>query len=174
MIFDTETTGLISNHLIPLKRQPELIEFYGALVNLESGDVLKELHAFVKPAERIPDEVIKITHITNEMVADKPPFKDYADSIKSFIEESPQIIAHNASYDKEIMDFEFERMSQKLKWPRLICSVEQTIFMKGYRLNLQSLHMLLFKENFVEAHRAINDAKALIKCCVELYRLEML
>ena len=41
-IFDTETTGLVKNRTIKLDDQPEVIEFYGALVDLskKGGKIL--------------------------------------------------------------------------------------------------------------------------------------
>jgi DNA polymerase III alpha subunit (gram-positive type) len=170
-VFDTETSGLIDTHRIPLKKQPEIIEFYGATVNPESGEIFGEIDQLIKPAKEISEEITRITHITNDMLKDAPAFGFVADKIKAAIEEADCVIAHNLSYDMEITDIEFERIGGKIAWPkRRICTVEQTIHLKGHRLNLMGLHELLFKSRFEEAHRARNDVEALIRCVVELFR----
>lgn len=170
LVLDTETTGLISTHLLPLDKQSEVIEFYGALVDLADGTVLSDYGSMFKPSRSIPDEVVKITHITDDIVKDAPPFRAGAPIIKELIETSPLVIAHNASFDMEMIQFEYERMKQTLRFPHAICTVEQTIHLKGYRLSLMNLHELLFDSKFPEAHRAKTDTAALIRCCVELFK----
>lgn len=170
-IFDTETDGLISSRLMPLDRQPQVIEFYGALVDLDTGEVMDEFESLVKPLNEIDEKTkaFKKVGITNAMVADAPRFASIAPTIKAIIEGSPLIIAHNASFDKEMMDIEFERIGETIQWPRVLCTVEQTGHLVGYRLSLTELHKYLFKgKKFHDAHRAKNDVQALIACCVEL------
>jgi DNA polymerase III epsilon subunit-like protein len=170
-LFDTETTGLFDNRSLPLKKLPEIIEFYGCSVNLESGELINEYETLVRPKSPIPEEIIKITHITNEMVADAPAFGDVADNILNAIGNGGNPIAHNAHFDREIIEIEFERLGRQFPWPvRPLCSVEATVHLKGYALKLAGLHELLFAAPFPEAHRAKNDVKALTRCCVELFK----
>lgn len=170
-VFDTETSGLIDTHRIPLNKQPSIIEFYGATIDPLSEDQFSEIDLLIKPPKEISEEITKITGITNEMLKDAPAFGFVADRIKSQIEAADVVIAHNLSFDMEITDLEFERLGAKVNWPKSrICTVEQTIHLKGHRLNLMGLHELLFKSRFEEAHRARNDVAALIRCVVELYR----
>lgn len=166
-VFDTETTGLIRNRRMPLGKQPEVIEFYGALVDLSTGEIKAEAEYLIKPERAIPDEVIKITHITNEDVKDCQPFKAVADDIMQHLMSAP-VLAHNLSFDKEMLDIEFERLERTITWPPGICTVEQTIHMRGYRLSLTALYEALFDETFADAHRARHDVEALIRCAVEL------
>lgn len=170
LFFDTETTGLISSHLLPLKKQPQIIEFYGATVNLATGQIENELDTFVKPSIKITKEITGITHITNEMVENAPPFAKIALNVKALVENAPIVCAHNASYDKEVLQFEFERLGMPIAFPRFICTVEQTIHLKGHRMKLNDLHEYLFGERFEDAHRAKVDTQALIRCAVELYK----
>ncbi len=166
--FDTETTELIKNHSVKLDKQPHVIEFYGALVNLDNGEIIAEIESLVKPPIIIPEEHIKHTPVNQAMVENAPNFASIANDIALVIEDAPCVLAHNLSYDKEMIDIEFERLGRKLKWPRLICTVEQTVFMKGYRLKLADLYEMLFGEKFADAHRAKADTQALIRCAVEL------
>ncbi len=52
---------------------------------------------------------------------------------------------------------------------RLICTVESTEHIKGFRLTLTKLHEHLFGEAFPSAHRAENDVRPLTRCFIELY-----
>lgn len=171
-IFDTETTGLIDNHTIALDKQPEVIDFYGAHVDLAAGKILESFETMIKPQRQISADITRITGITQEQAThNTEPFSFYANSIQDDIEGADCIIAHNLSFDKEILDLEFERLGMKLAWPRrLICTVEATVHLKGFRLTLQALHELLFGEPFKEAHRAKSDTQALIRCAIELFK----
>lgn len=170
LIFDTETSGLIDNHSMPLDRQPEVIEFAGMLVDLESGATLQDLELLIRPERPVSAEVTGITRITNEMLAGAPAFRAVAPQIELLLSEAQLAIAHNASYDQEILNLEFERLGRDLAWPRVVCTVEATVHLKGFRLSLTGLHELLFNEPVTEAHRAKNDTVALARCAVELWR----
>lgn len=175
VIFDTETTGLIDNHLLKLDKQPEVIEFYACTVDLETGELSWQVDLLIKPKRAIDDEITKITGITQDMVKDAPPFAECAPVIRQILESERYVIAHNLSYDIEIIDMEFERVgAQKVAWPRLLCTVEQTIHLKGFRLGLSQLHEHLFGEAFAGSHRAKVDVQALVRCCVELYKRDLL
>lgn len=170
---------MIANHSKKLPEQPSIIEFYGCLVDLETGAfVCDPLNLLIKPPRPLSDipplgekrTVTQITGITNAMLEGAPPFRDCAEQIKSFILQAQLIAAHNLSYDMEMIDIEYERLNQKLAWPRGICTVEQTVHLKGVRLSLSALHEYLFSEKFIDAHRAEADTKALVRCLRELYR----
>lgn len=172
MLFDTETTGLIDNHAIRLERQPHVIEFYSCLADLKTGDVIEEIDLLIRPPEMryLSEEISSITGISREMVENSPLFSDVSQKIFDAIEKAETVVAHNLSFDMEMMDLEAERLGKKIRWPeRRICTVEQTIYLNGHRLNLSGLHELLFKERFAGAHRAKVDVMALLRCCVELY-----
>lgn len=176
MIFDTETTGLVINHLT--KEQPEVIEFYAASMDLSTGAKKRELHYLIKPAKPlayIKDKKALVHGHTDETLKDCPSFSEIANELRDFIEDHKVAIAHNASFDKEMIDLEFEKIKRPIpNWERVICTVEQTTHLEGRRLSLTDLHMLLFNEKFQDAHKADIDAQALIRCCVELYKRGML
>ncbi len=169
-IFDTETTGLIENRLRKIDKQSEIIEFYGCLANLETGEIIHDYETFIKPKAKRNEETMKKTRslITDKMLAEAPSFAEVADTIRDNLEHAPMIIAHNAAFDKEIVDIEMERINQVITWPRTLCTIEQTMHLKGCRLSLTNLHEFLFGEPFSDAHRAKHDCLALLRCCVEL------
>lgn len=170
-LFDTETTGLMDNHTVPLEKLPSIIEWYSCTADLSTGEVLSELELLIKPPRGISQEIVNITGIDDAMVAAAPSFAFVAGDVKKVIESANRMLAHNASYDVEVTDTEFERLGQKVKWPRVLCTVEATVHLKGFRLNLTGLHEMLFGETFKGAHRAKADVMAHLRCCCELYRL---
>jgi DNA polymerase-3 subunit alpha len=168
LIFDTETTGLIGNSLIKEQHQPRVIEFFGHVVDAKDK-VVEELEFLSNPGIPLPAIITKITGLTDHHLRDQPSFSENADDVIKLIESCGAVVAHNLSFDMEIVNFEFERWGDPVVWPdQKICTVEQTEWFKGHRLNLQALHEHLFGEPFVDAHRAKHDVAALTRCFCEL------
>jgi len=94
IIIDTETTGLDF-------KECELIEV--AAARLRGREIVDTMDLFVKPEKPIPAEIVEITGITNEMVADA---QDAATVVKAFIEfaDGAPLIAHNTSFDRHFMN----------------------------------------------------------------------
>ncbi len=171
LILDNETTNLIHNSLRPLHKQPRVIEFFGLVLTDDEWAEAGTLHSFLDPGTPISAEVTKITGITQDAVAGKPKFIEFAPVLKRFIEESDVVVAHNLSYDKAVIDFEFSRLKQIVSWPlNRVCTVEATEHFKGHRLNLGALHTELFGAGFEKAHSAEHDVRATARCYVELIK----
>ena len=171
-IFDTETTGLVENRSMNPKKLPEIIEFYGCVYDWGTSVVEEEVDSLCKPQlAPISAEITKITRIDNHDVENAPAFREIVPAIESSMAKCQAVIAHNLSFDKDMLEIEFERLGLTVKWPALnICTVEQTIHYKGYRLSLTDLHELLFQRPFPEAHRAKHDTQALINITTELIK----
>jgi len=169
-IFDWETSGLISNTQRPLNKQPNGIELYGCLLNTETFEIEDEIDTFLDPGILISAEITKITGITPEMLVGAPKFDTIADRLRVMIEGADAVVAHNLSYDKPLTDFEYARLGQTIEWPKLICSLEATEWVCGYRLSLSALHEHLFGEPFAGSHRARVDVQALTRCVVEMIK----
>lgn len=175
MIFDTETTDLVQNTAMPLEKQPKAIEFAALLVDLdaeeEEGCEIDSLEFLCDPGMALTDEIKKITNISQEMVDGQPKYSEHAERVQAFASRADCVIAHNLAFDMDIINFESQRLGVEFEWPaRKVCTVEQTIHLKGFRLNLRALHDLLFGEEFSGAHRAMVDVRALSRCAVELRR----
>ena len=89
VVFDIETTGL---SVLNCK-----ITEIGA-VKIKGGKVLDRFNTFVNPEVPIPEEIVGLTGITNEMVADAPLFPEAIASFLSFVGED-MLVAHNANFD---------------------------------------------------------------------------
>jgi DNA polymerase III epsilon subunit-like protein len=176
LIIDVETTGLIKRGA-PISSQPEITEYCGIVYDLKPKKGPKELsriHTLMKPKGKISDEITRITGITQDMVKSSPRFETMSELIRKQIERAPVIIAHNARFDRDVIATEFERIGIRPAWPRLICTIEQTMHVKGHRLNLNALHEYLFGEKFSGAHRADVDVAAVARCAHKLYHDEAL
>ena len=95
IVFDIETTGL-SN------RTCKITEI-GA-VRIKDGMVLESFDTFVDPETPIPEDIVKLTSITDEMVKGAPKTKEALQMFFDFIgrreDGSPKLlIAHNAEFD---------------------------------------------------------------------------
>ena len=163
-VFDTETTGLITSGLIDIDKQPEIIEFTAIKLDLETKEEIKVYDFLVRPKNPISSEITDITGITNDMVQNELPFASYVNDVKDALENVDAVIAHNLSFDKEMVNIEMTRCGTTLNWPRLICTVEQSMPLRGYRLSLTDLHAALDQGEFKGAHRARNDVEALVRC----------
>lgn len=167
LVLDTETTDLIKNKLQPLDRQPRIIEFFALSLDSD-GNELDAISQLFNPGMKLVGKTTEITGLTDEDLKDAPPFSKHADKIIELIEAHDEIVAHNMSYDRSVIDFELKRLGKKVRWPDLICTVEATEYINGFRLSLSALHELLFTEIFEGAHRAENDVRALARCFTRL------
>ena len=172
-VFDTETTGLVNAASTDLKAQPYVIEFAGVIIN-PTGDVIHEYESLFKPPIPIPEIITKITGITDAKLEGAGVFD--AGAVSEFFKHSgaSACVAHNVTFDRAMLSFEFARADRSLELPRALCTVEATSYVYGRRMKLAQLYRWLFNEDFVGAHRAMNDVKALARCVAELRKREIL
>lgn len=190
IVFDTETTGLIDNSVIPLKSQPHIIELCAVEINLDHiafgvadedwpGDrdkMLSEAPMFsslFNPGIKIDEETTKITGITGEMLFTAVPFASKVKELQRFFLGATHMVGHNLSYDRDMLQLELRRLDMECQFPwppRHICTVEATETLEGYRLGLNDLHEKLTGARFSEHHRAEPDTRATARCFVELIR----
>lgn len=169
LVFDTETTGLVENMSTRMDHQPEVIEFCGFTLNPTQDHIIHIFDRLIKPTQPITAEITKINNITNEMVKGASSFEFLAPTIRDLIECADCVVAHNAAFDRDMIDLEFARLGQtRVAWPHIICTVEATVHLKGHRLSLGALYELLFNEKIEGAHRALADTKALCRIVVAL------
>lgn len=172
LIFDTETSDLVSNTIRSLDLQPEIFEWYSIVLDTDKMELVDELHLFSKPKGKIAKGASKATGKKDEDFVNYPPFADGADKIKSMVESCDLVIAHNLNFDVTVTDFEFARIGKGINWPEKRDTVSLTEWIFGYRLTLTALYNHLFDEDFGNKHEASADVKALARVWIELLRRE--
>jgi len=173
IIFDTETTGLLKPKIRSLSSQPHIIEYCFRKFEYNSpfwNKDAKTISGFLKPPMTLPRVITKITGITDKDLVDAPKFIDKVDEITDFFLGVDVMVTHNLPFDRSMLANELLRLDKVLNFPwppRHICTVQETLKIKGYRLSLTKLYNHLFGEDF-DAHRAEQDVDALSKCFIEL------
>lgn len=166
IVFDTETTGLELKGQ-KLAVQPHIIELGAIKLDNETLEEVSRMSFMCKPPILIPAEAMNVHHITDEMVADLPPFAAFVEELQEFFLGERFMVAHNCAYDMKMLSFALQRieMVQRFPWPPThICTVERSHGIKGRRLKLGQLHEIATGEDFSDKHRAIADTEALVRC----------
>ncbi|SNB84393.1 MULTISPECIES: 3'-5' exonuclease [unclassified Agrobacterium] len=153
VILDTETTGL--DH-----RTDEIIEI-GVITftfddNGAIGDVTGIYGGLRQPAIAIPEEITRLTGITDEMVAGQSI--DMA-RLTSLIADADLIVAHNAGFDRPFCEA-FSPIFRNKAWA---CSVSEIDWrVRGFEGN--KLGYLIGQSGyFHDGHRAVDDCFALLE-----------
>jgi len=100
VIFDIETTGL--------NKQKDDITEIGAVM-IRNKQIIKRYSSFVKPMKKIPEKVIELTGITNEMVENERLISEVLPEFLEFVGNRP-LVAHNAIFDIAFIDRESKKL----------------------------------------------------------------
>ena len=164
IVFDIETTGLSVQNC----RITEI----GA-VKVKNGEVTESFNTFVNPEIPIPADIIELTGITDEMVADAPKVKEALELFFDFIgdrenEKKKLLVAHNASFDMGFIRFAAEECGMDFRNPYLD-TVALSRFLnpelKKHKLDVLAEHYQLGDFNH---HRACDDAAMLAAIYVKM------
>jgi len=149
-VLDVETTGAHPAH----DRITEI-----AVVEVHGGEVVSEWSTLVNPGRRIPPAIQALTGITDEMVADAPPFERLAAALHERLRERV-LVAHNARFDYAFLRSEFERAGLEFS-ARTLCTVKlsRRLYPAEPRHNLDSV-IARHGIRCPARHRALGDAQA--------------
>ncbi len=163
VVFDLETTGLS-----PLDSQ--IIEF-GA-VKLVNGEVVDRFSSFVHPVfedpnEGIPENITKLTSITNEMVADAPLIEEVLPKFMQF-SDGCLLVAHNALFDTGFVREACKKQEIPFENPFLdTVALSRFINPNLHNHKLDSLADFYGLGDF-NHHRAVEDAEMLERIYVQM------
>lgn len=158
VVFDIETTGLSVQNC----RITEI----GA-VKIKDGQVLDTFNTFVNPEMPIPEEIVKLTGITDDMVKDAPSEHDALQAFFDFLGKREDtggdvlLIAHNADFDTGFIRAAAVRQGMEFKNPYLdTLALARFLIpdLKNHKLDTVAAHYELGDFNH---HRACDDAAML-------------
>lgn len=165
-IYDTETTGLPFHQDAFIKQQPRIIEFGGIIT--DGTEIVDTLEFICNPGIAIDPIITEITGLTNDDLADKLAFADYVPQMSAFFSQADASVAHNHSFDRNLVMFDLRRVKLTLddiRFPKLnICTVEETYHRYGRRMKLIELYTEFCGE-YVQKHRALDDVMCLFEIC---------
>jgi len=153
ILLDVETTGLNTS-------QDEVIELamvkFTYLPDDRIAAVTDVFSSLNEPSIPIPEEVVGLTRITDEMVAGH---RIDPDAVAAFVSDSALTIAHNANFDRKFAE-RYWPVFERKPWA---CSATEVEWRKhgfdGSRLG----YLLAGVGLFHEAHRATDDCRALLE-----------
>ncbi len=153
IVFDIETTGLSVQNC--------KITEIGA-VKIKDGEIIDSFNTFVNPEMPIPQEIVELTSITDEMVADAPKIKEALTSFFEFIGGGRKLlVAHNANFDTGFIRYAAEECGMEFTNPYLdTVALSRYInpTLKKHKLDSLAEHYGLGDFNH---HRACDDAAML-------------
>ena len=151
VVFDIETTGL--------SPQTCAITEIGA-VRYQKGKVGEKFSCFVNPQTPIPEEIVKLTGITDDMVKDAETIDAVLPKFLSFVG-NDTLVAHNASFDISFIRAAAERCHIPFN-PSFIDTVSMSrrinAELKNHKLDTLAEYFGLGDFNH---HRAFEDAHML-------------
>ena len=167
IVFDTETTGLPKPDSAPLEAQPQIIEFAGIKLHDETLEELDRIEFLANPGRPLEEIIIKITGLTDDVLRDQPPFGANFSRLAEFFLGERAMCAHFVGFDRSLLTYELRRLGKmdRFPWPQKhICTVEASMPLRGHKLKLGVLHEIACDYVFEDAHRAMPDVEALVRC----------
>jgi DNA polymerase-3 subunit epsilon len=104
IFLDTETTGLSA------ESGDRIVEI-GCIELDNRRPTGRTLHHYVNPQRSSHPDAVRVHGITDEFLADKPPFASIADELLAFVE-GAEVIIHNAAFDVAFLDAELTRLKR--------------------------------------------------------------
>ncbi len=143
-----------------------------ALYAIENERIVGEFSSLINPRTVIPDFIVRLTGITNEMVASAPSFSEVAEAVRAFIGDGV-LVAHNVGFDAGFLAMELNRQEVGATLAnKTLCTVRLARHLApgldNYRLHTVADH---FGIEIVNRHRAGGDALATAKIFLKMLDL---
>ena len=152
-VLDLETTGLSF-------RTDKITEI--GIMKVKDGEVIDEFSTFVNPERPIPQRVVEVTNITDEMVKDAETIDKVFPKMLDFIGDSI-IVAHNADFDVTFLKYNAKELGYSLENTSLdTLRLSKYLFpdFKKYKLGIIAEKLGIQVD---VAHRALDDVDTTVK-----------
>ncbi len=153
LFLDVETTGLDP-------RKDEIIEL--AMIAFNYGvdgrifEIGESFQCFQEPSAPIPQEITKLTGITDAMVAGQ---RIDAGQVAAFANGAALVVAHNAAFDRRFA----ERLSEVFVTKPWACSMTQVDWQAEGFEGTKLAYLAMGAGFFYDRHRAEHDCRAAIE-----------
>jgi len=151
-VLDLETTGIS-------KLTEKITEF--GIMKIKNGEVIDTFECFVNPEKPIPEKVVEVTHITDEMVKDAETIDIVLPKVLEFIGDST-VVAHNASFDVGFIKENARKLDLKFNNTYIdTLALAKELFpnFKKYKLGIIAENLNIKVD---VAHRALADVETLV------------
>ncbi|MCH5147899.1 MAG: ribonuclease H-like domain-containing protein [Clostridiales bacterium] len=166
VVFDLETTGLNSS---PTSGNMDKIIEIGAF-KIVNGEITESFSTFINPEKKLSNEIVKLTGITQDMVADAPVYEEVMPDFYKFCEGSV-LVGHNiVGFDFKFVDYYCSKIGYILE-KRTI----DTLHLAQGMLSLPNFKLNTVADAFnitFNHHRAVDDALATAKIFIELIKMK--
>lgn len=149
-VIDFETSGLSPQYGARITEV--------AVVIIEGQKIVDQYQSLVNTGAYIPQQVVQLTGITNQMLSTAPSAAKVVKELHQFIQGST-MVAHNAAFDRQFLKFELE--NQNLIYETdFICTLllSRRLFAFAESLKLAHLAQINGISFTGKSHRAMADA----------------
>ena len=163
VFFDLETTG------VDITRD-RIVEI-SVIKLMPNGEEYEKTHR-VNPEMHIPEASTAVHGITDEMVADKPVFRQLARSLANLLTGCDLAGFNSNRFDIPMLDQEFRRAGVKFDFSKARMVDVQTIFHKKEQRTLVAAYKFYCGRDLADAHSASADTRAtmeVLKAQIERY-----
>lgn len=164
IVFDTETTGFSPQD------GDRLVEI-GAIELINHLPTGNTFHKYINPMRDVPEEAFRVHGLSQEFLKDYPTFDVVVDEFLEFIGEDSKLVAHNASFDMNFLNYELKQINRpNLENSRVIDTLQmaRTLF-PGARASLDALcRRFSIDATDRTLHGALIDSELLAKVYLEL------
>ena len=163
VVFDLETTGLSNT---AASGNMDAITEIGA-VKIVRGEVREKFSTLVDPQRKLTEEIVKLTGLTDEMLAGAPKIGEVIPDFYKFCD-GCLLVGHNVQFDCKFIQYYGEQSGYMFDH-RAYDTVDiarSALFLPNYKLNtLAAFYGIDFRH-----HRAYDDALATAKIFIELIK----
>jgi DNA polymerase-3 subunit epsilon len=149
--YDIESTGVETE-------TARIVEL--ACIKYNVDGTQEEKTILVNPGVPIPKEASDVHGITDEMVKDKPLFKQYASAIRNWFEDCDLAGFNSDNFDIPLLSAEFERSGlEGINWNPTLFDVLK-LYRELFPNTLSEVYKRLTSKELEGAHGAVADIKA--------------